>query len=269
MEGQRGRLGELPEAAFRPRSDPCRPQGLKADERRGRRATSVRGRGPARRGSRRARPRNSVHLHAGLQDRGRHRVHLTGGLLPIPGVFGSLWRPGGPSLPSSCAPERGGGLRLRARRSRAASRQATVQILCVEVLRHSLGRSGSPAHERRWFVRRLRSPTHELRSLAHRLRSPTHELRSLVHQLPSHAHELRSFVHQLRSHAHELRSFVHQLRSHAHELRSLVHQLRSPAHELRSFVHQLRSPAHELRSFVHQLRSPAHELRSFVHQLRS
>ena len=37
-----------------------------------------------------ARPQNSVHLHAGLQDRRRHRVQLTGGLLQSPGVFGVL-----------------------------------------------------------------------------------------------------------------------------------------------------------------------------------
>jgi hypothetical protein len=37
-----------------------------------------------------ARPQNWVHLHAGLQDRRRHRVHVTGGLLPVPGVFGVL-----------------------------------------------------------------------------------------------------------------------------------------------------------------------------------
>ena len=35
-----------------------------------------------------ARPQHPVHLHAGLQDRRRHRVRLTDGLLQFPGVFG-------------------------------------------------------------------------------------------------------------------------------------------------------------------------------------
>src|SRR5580704_7400778 len=48
-------------------------------------------------------PRTPCTSNAGLQDRRRHRVHLTGGLLPIPGVVGVL---AVHSLPSSCAPER-------------------------------------------------------------------------------------------------------------------------------------------------------------------